>query len=866
MKIEKLRADHLINPLGARLEAPSLSYVVEESTGKRQTAARIEVSLTRDFAGTLFDSGRREDISSLGFTPPLAIKPRTRYYWRVGVWADDGDFAVSEPAFFETGKRDEPWQGAWIRAPFDKDVHPVMVRRFDIAEAPAKARIYMTGVGLYELYVNGQKADDEYLAPFYTDYERLIQVQTYDVTGLLRAGENELRVMLGAGWYKGRIGFDGGRTDVYGEHMQMLLELRADLPGGEFVLGSDERWGCLPSPVLESGIYDGETYDARMEAAGTLMPAVLAQAPEGVCRDRLSPPLRILARRKAERLLRTPKDEWVLDFGQVMTGWVEFDVCLPAGAQVKLEYGELLQHDCFYQENLRTAKQAYTYISGGGSAHVRPHFTFYGFRFVRVTGIETIDLDDFTACVLHSDLADTGSLVTSNEKVNRLIQNAYWGQIGNFVDVPTDCPQRDERMGWTGDAQVFAPTASFNQYTPAFYAKYLEDMVREQRDLHGSVPFVVPDVISRLRRVMDKATAFSSDHGSCAWGDAAVLIPWTLYTFYGDKELLARHFENMTRWVDYISDQDERLCGGSRLWSCGFHFADWLALDNPDKETSFGGTDPYFVASAYYYYSAHITAKAAAVLGRETERARYERLAQEVKRAIQAEYFTPTGRIAVPTQTALVMALVMDFAPQAHRARLIRDLKARLEARNMHLDTGFVGTYYLLRALTKCGLSDCAYTLLLQEDYPSWLYEVNMGATTVWERWNSVLPSGLVSDTGMNSMNHYAYGSVVEWMYRCMCGLNPDAPGFKRALIEPHSDGRLEGARAVYDSAAGRYVCGWQRTDAGVVYTVQVPFDAGARFVPEKMGGSLTVNGQPARLEDGCIRLGPGTWEIRQAG
>ncbi len=862
MKISHLRTDHLTSPLGTRLIAPSLSYVVEESTGKRQLAARIEISDAPGFERLLFDSGRSEDISPLGFVPPLALAPRTRYYWRVSVWADDGDFGVSETAHFETGKRDEPWQAAWICAPFERNVHPVLLRRFELAQRPESARVYMTGVGLYELYVNGEKAGDEYLAPFYTDYEKWIQVQTYDVTALLRAGENELRVMLGNGWYKGRIGFDGGRTDVYGDTLQAICELHASLPDGEYVLGSDERWQCRPSPVLESSIYDGETYDARLETVEALRPAVRADAPEGKLCDRMSPPLRICDRRKPHRLLRTPKDEWVLDFGQVMTGWVEFEVDLPAGAAVKLEYGELLQNDCFYQENLRTAKQAYEFVSRGKPEHARPHFTFYGFRFVRVTGLEEVRPEDFTACVLHSDLERTGFVETSNEKVNRLIQNAYWGQIGNFVDVPTDCPQRDERMGWTGDAQVFAPTASFNQYTPAFYAKFLQDMVLEQRELNGSVPFVVPDVISRLRRVMDRATAFSSDHGSCAWGDAAVLIPWTLYTFFGDRELLARQFENMTRWVEYIYDQDERLCGGSRLWACGFHFADWLALDNPDKSTSFGGTDPYFVASAYYYYSAHITAQAAAVLGRQEERERYEKLAQEVRRALQREYFTQTGRIAVPTQTALVMALFMDFAPEEHRERLIADLRARLEARDMHLDTGFVGTYYLLRALTKCGLSDCAYTLLLKEDYPSWLYEVNMGATTVWERWNSVLPSGLVSDTGMNSMNHYAYGSVVEWMYRCMCGLNPDAPGFKRAVIEPHSDGRFAYVKAVYDSASGRYECGWRQTAQGVLYSVRVPFGAQARFVPEAPDARLWIGGMEAELVDGALPLGPGEWEI----
>ena len=864
MRITRLRTDHLEFPLGALLQAPTLSYVAEASTGARQASARIEVARTPDFGELLYDSGERADISSLGFTPPLTLAPRTRYFWRVSVRADDGDCAVSEPAWFETGKRDEAWQARWIRAPFDADVHPVLERRFELAQAPERARVYMVGLGLYELYVNGQKAGDEYLAPFYNDYERWIQVQTYDVTDLLHAGENRVQILLGNGWYKGRFGFDGHSRAIYGGAMQALLELHAQAADGEFVLCTDETWTCRPSPVTASGIYDGEAYDARLEGVGEGVPAALAQAPEGPLCDRMSPPLRICDRRAPVRLLHTPAGEQVLDFGQVMTGWVELDVDLPAGAQVTLEYGELLQNDCFYQGNLRTARQAYAFTSAGRPAHARPHFTFYGFRYVRVTGLEPVRPEDFTACVLHSDLQRTGWVETSNEKVNRLIENAFWGQIGNFVDVPTDCPQRDERMGWTGDAQVFSATASFNQYTPAFYAKYLHDMLLEQRALGGSVPFVVPDILGRLQRLSSKnqVDGWGTEHGSCAWGDAATVIPWTLYTFFGDKELLARQFENMTAWTDYIHAQDEARCGGSRLWTCGFHFADWLALDNPDKDSCFGGTDPYFVASAYYYLSASLTAKAAAVLGREAERLRYERLALEVRDAIRREYFTPTGRIAVPTQTGMVLALALDLAPEAARGRIARDLRARLEARGMHLDTGFVGTYFLLRALTQCGLSDCAYALLLQEDYPSWLYEVNMGATTVWERWNSVLPNGLVSDTGMNSMNHYAYGSVVEWMYRDMCGLNPAAPGFKRARIAPHSDARIGHARCTYDSAAGRYACGWERTQDGVRYAVTVPFDCEAEFVPESAQGSLTLNGARVQTQDGGVRLGPGTWEI----
>lgn len=837
MLIRNLRTNHLDSPLGFQMDKPRFTWVAEGSTGARQHAARIEISANPDFTECLFDSGLRQDISSLGYTPEIRLTPRTRYWWRVEVVADNGDRCVSDGAWFETAKMDEPWAAQWIRAPFSKDIHPVLSRTFTLPDKPVRARIYATGLGVYELNLNGGKVGDEVLAPFYNDYNLWLQYQTYDITDTLKAGENTLNAWLGNGWYKGRFGFVPELTEIYGSQMQFLAELRAEMPDGtEIVIGTDPQWQCTPSPVLESSIYNGEIYDARLEQPSAApVAAVTAEAPKGTLTPRLSPYLRKLRTVHPVKLLHTPAGELVIDFGQLMTGWVEFHCDLPSGSKILLEHGELLQHDNFYRDNLRTAKQEFTYISSGRPADVRPHFTFYGFRFVKVTGVDQVNLKDFTGHVIHSDLSVTGKIETSNPKVNQLFQNAFWGQIGNFLDTPTDCPQRDERMGWTGDAHVFAPTASFNMYTPAFFEKYLYDMVLEQRELNGSVPHVVPDVLGQIDVVTHKSPDYrqTTCNGSCAWGDAAVGIPWTLYEFFGDTEQLSRHYENMKRWIDWIHLQDETRCEGKRLWTCGFHFADWLALDNPISGSSFGGTDPYYIASVYYYVSAAITAKAAKILGKEDDHAYYSRLAQEVREAFQKEFFTSTGRIAQPTQTAMIMALSMDLVPEEHRARLKEDLLNRIKIRDMHLDTGFVGTYYICRTLTESGLSDIAYTLLLNEDYPSWLYEINMGATTIWERWNSVLPNGLVSDTGMNSMNHYAYGSVVEWMFRCMCGLNPvvEAPGFKRARIAPHTDSRFDWVRAEYDSASGLYRCGWKHTDQGDVYEITVPFDCEADFV-----------------------------------
>lgn len=873
MKIVNLRVNHLENPLGFSLEKPAFSWITTETDGSYQDAARLEIALDEEFKEIIHDSGRRADINSLAYQPDITLSPRTRYYWRVSIWADNGDHGISDIAWFETAKINEAWDAKWITSPFDKEIHPLLYKAFAVQGKIKKARIHATGLGVYELEINGTKVGDEYLAPYFNDYHKWLQYQTYDITELLCEGENAIGAKLGNGWYKGRFGFIDKLTELYGDQFGLLCELHITLEDGSYiVVASDESWLCHPSPILESSIYDGEVYDARKEIEDwstircNTVDFVKAVEFEPVCgnlMERLSPPVVITQRLTPLTLLHTPAGELVIDFGQVLTGWVEFKCDIPLGERIYLQFGELLQNDNFYNENLRTAKQEYIYYSNGKPAVVRPHFTFYGFRYVKVTGLKEINLKDFEACVIHSGLDFTGKLKTSNAKVNRLIENALWSQRDNFLDVPTDCPQRDERMGWTGDAQVFAATASFNMYTPAFYKKYLYDMLLEQKTHNGSVPHVVPDILERCMVLSGNKDAIQ--HGSCAWGDAATVIPWTMYLFYGDKNLLRSQFENMTLWVDFIKEQDVQS-GGTRLWKTGFHFADWLALDNLDKSTSFGGTDCYYIASAYYYYSAYLTAKAARVLGEDKKAGYYEQLANEVKQAIQKEYFTSSGRIAVDTQTAMVLALYMDFVPEEHKARLVSDLKKKLEDNKIHLTTGFVGTYYLCQVLSEHGLQDYAYTLLLNEDFPSWLYEVNMGATTIWERWNSVLENGLVSDTGMNSMNHYAYGSIVEWMYRYMCGINPvdRAPGFKEVMIKPQFDARFEWAEAEYQSAAGTYKSSWRKTEQGVAYHITVPFDAKAHFVLSGKVAKATVNNETSNelCNNEAILLTAGDYEI----
>ncbi|MBT2599361.1 MULTISPECIES: alpha-L-rhamnosidase [unclassified Oceanobacillus] len=880
IRITNLRTNQIENPLGYELARLRLSWITEneQSDSLFQSYASVEMADDQDFNNIIYESGKRKDIDSLSFTPNVTLEPRTRYYWKVTVWGDTGDFVTSDIAWFETGKMDEQWQAKWITPKLDKEIHPLMRKSFHFDKEIESARIYISGLGIYHLEMNGEKVGDEYLAPGFHAYNYWLQYQTFDVTSQLKQGENAIGVMLGNGWYKGRFGFDGEFYELFGDQFALIAELHVTLKDGTTsIIKTDDTWKCTKSPIAFSGIYDGEIYDATQEIKDWSSPGLNDHNWEEVMEteintekftSRLSLPVKVMEERKPIEKVVTPAGETVLDMGQNMTGWLRFKVDLPKGRKIHLQFGEILQGGNFYQENLRTAKAEYQYTSDGTTKVIEPYFTFYGFRYVKLTGFEDdIDLGNFTGCVLYSDIEETGHIETSNPLVNQLFQNAMWGQKGNFLDVPTDCPQRDERMGWTGDAQVFASTASFNMYSPAFFNKYMFDLREEQKRIDGSVPFTVPSITPEGEHL-------ASQHGSAAWGDAATIIPWTLYLQYGDKELLSEQFETMRDWVDYIKKQDDSS-GGKRLWQVGFHFGDWLALDGADPNGFFGGTDTTYVASAYYYYSTTIVVKAANVLGKYDLAEKYSRLAEEVKQAITNEFFTPNGKSSINTQTAYILALHMDLVPEHYKERIAQDLRDKLAEDHMHLKTGFVGTPYFAPALSEMGSSEDAYTLVLNEDYPSWLYAVKLGATTIWERWNSVLPDGSISDTGMNSLNHYSYGSIVEWMYRYMCGINPveRAPGFREILFTPRPDGRLAYAKATLNSAAGRIETGWKLNgDGSLAFTFKIPFNTKAKVVlPNAVAESVEVkdkDGTRIKLDliqsetNVDVEIGPGEYSF----
>lgn len=807
MKIRSLKCNRLTEPMGFAFEEIRLSWVVEEARGAAATAARIEVSAEESFAKLCYDSDFLTDADSAGTRITPDTQPNTRYFWRVTVRSDAGEEATSSASFFFTGRQGLPWRAKAITAPFTG--YPVFVRRFALEELPVQTVLNICGVGLYEAYLNGEKVGDEYLTPNCNDYKTFLQYQTYDITAHVKK-KNELRVYVGNGWYKGRFGLEKGHYG--GDQFALLGEITLRYADGrEETLGTDEAWQCETSPILGGGIYDGEQWDYTTPVQTT--PAVLGGLDAALVRSRISPPVRIMQRLTPLWVHAQEDGSLLADMGQNMAGWISFYNRQPAGTPITFAFGETLQHGKFYNDNYRTALGKYEVVSDGKEGWLRPHFTYFGFRYVRITGFAApLEREQLCGLVLHSDMDRTGYLTTPSDKINRLYQNALWSQRGNFIDVPTDCPQRDERLGWTGDAQVFSATATYNMDTLAFYRKYLNDLHIEQDRRGGGVPSYAPTFGEK-----DMAPPCS------VWGDVITIIPDNLYRFYGDEAILRENYPYMKAWLAYIQ---RRVGENHYLYDVDFHYGDWLALDGSTPQSVKGGTEDEFVASVYFYHSARITQHAAGVLGLSKEQTQYADLAQKIKEAIYYEYFTPSGRLSIDTQTGYLICLRYGLYP--NQEKLLKGLSRRFQKDLYTLKAGFVGAAPACQILCENGFADLAYKLLLRENYPGWLYEVNLGATTIWERWNSLLEDGSISGTGMNSLNHYAYGSVVEFLYADVVGLKPACPGFGEAVIKPYINYRMPSAKASYDSPYGTYAVDWH-IDAHNQVTMELTVPFGCR-------------------------------------
>ena len=850
MRVYDAKVNHMTNPMGFFMDGVSFSWKVDEARGKAQKVARVRVAADEKMQEILFDSGMDEQADSLAYPVELALEPRTRYFWHVTVLSDAGEEADSEVQWFETSKMSEEWTGKWLTCDNTEKRHPIFSKEIAPAKEVAKARLYVTGLGLYEAYIDGKKVGDEYLTPYSNNYNRWVQYQTYDITDQI-AGGGKLSILLGNGWYKGRFGFSAFEDKgYYGNEWKVIADVVLTYTDGtEEVIGTDESWTVTRSRIMFSNLYDGEQIDATAPELPAEEPTV-CDAPKGRLEARRSLPVVAHEHIKPVELIHTPAGEQVFDMGQNFAGIFTFRVKEPAGTKIHIQTGEVLQKGNFYNENLRSAKSEYIYISDGNETVIRPHFTYYGYRYVKVEGVSDLKIEDFTGLALYSDIEMGGDVETGHDLVNQLVSNVRWGMKGNFIDVPTDCPQRDERMGWTGDTQVFSPTATFLADTYAFYSKYLHDMYTEQMDLDGMVPDVVPS-----------AGVHST---ACVWGDSSCIIPWNMYQFYGDKKILEDQYDSMRNWVDYIS----RVDGDNHGWRSVFHYGDWLALDNPSGKTDevMGGTDEGYIANVYYAASAGIVAKAARVLGYEADAKTYQALCDEQFEEVKKEYFSQTGRCCIKTQTALILALKYHLSENEELTK--KTLRLLFQISGDKLKTGFTGMPLMCPVLSENGMNDLAYTLLLNEDYPGWLHEVKLGATTVWERWNSLDENGDISSTGMNSLNHYAYGSILEWVFRYVTGfrVSEEHPGSRHLLIAPTLNWKLKRAKGSYHSAAGTYETSWELADPShVTVKVTVPFGCTAEIVLPLVSQETLADQSNllfADVRDGKCFVGAGTYEV----
>lgn len=826
MRITNVRINGIENPVGFLYESLSCSWSVEDAESQKQIWASIEVSNSEKFETILYKKEGAELCQS-GETLEMELKPRTTYYLRIFVEGENEEAAWSGIYTFETGKMDEVWTADWISPAAEEKMHPVLSYTFSAGRTVKRARLYTSGVGLFEVYFNGIKLGNEYLMPYINHYETNIQAMTFPIECAAFAEENTIEILLGKGWYMGTFGLEM-KDKNFGDRMAAIGELHLEYEdGSREVIVTDKSWKYYGSDIEDSGIYFGEIINRQLWDGKENLPKAVEvlehpEAEDGtknlvkshLC-DRLSLPVIVKEEMTVQEIVQTPTGETVLDMGQNFAGFLEFEADFPAGTRIVLDFGEILQEGNFYNKNYRDAVSQFVYISNGTKEVVRPHFTFFGFRYVRVTGwVGELTKEKFRGKVLYSDLKRTGYIETSNPKFNRLYENTVWGMKSNFLDMPTDCPQRSERLGWTGDAQVFAPTASYHMDTRAFFHKFIKDLRAEQEMMDGGMPNFFPNI-------------GHTEKAGSVWGDIATFLPDTLYRYFGNLAEMEYCYPMMKDWVDSIDRQDAARGGRRYLVDFGDTFGDWLALDGATPTSFKGSTEDAYISSVYYYRSVQIVREMAERLNKVADAAHYSDMEVKIAGAVYGEYFTPSGRLAIDTQAAYVIAL--KFGLYKDKEKLINQFKLRLKKDLNQIKCGFVGAPLLCTVLAEAGEYELAYDFLLKEGFPSWLYSVNLGATTVWERWNSVAPDGTISDTGMNSLNHYAYGSVMEFVYAYVAGIRPLEPGFKRAVIAPHPDIRLRNVNCTYESVCGTYVCGWKiEEDGRFTGHIEIPFNCEA--------------------------------------
>lgn len=851
-QVVKLVTEYHENPIGIDVKKPRFSWqILSNESNVTQTAYEIRVANSpTEFtkkSTLLWSTGKVESDQSVNIEyEGQALKSMQRAYWQVRVWDDNGKAtAWSEPAFWETGILDNAeWKASWItmNEEVSEESLPAQYYRneFSCSKKVASARVYVTSLGLYQLFINGEKVGDQLFTPGFTSYKKRLQYQTYDVTSMLQK-ENAIGAIVGDGWYRGYLGWDGGKA-YYGDQLALLVQLKINYTDGTSeTIATDKNWKVSYGAILESDIYNGEKYDARKEMAGWAKPGFDASNWDAIqilnhTKDILVAsnglPVRAIEEIKPIETITTPKGELVLDLGQNIVGCVRMKVQGKRGHHVKLQFAEVLDKEGnFYTKNLRAAKATDIYtLKGGGEEIYEPYFTFHGFRYVKLVGYPgELTKDKITGVVIHSDLKPTGNFSCSDPLINQLQSNIQWGQRDNFLDIPTDCPQRDERVGWTGDTQVFSMTAAFNFGVASFYKKWLEDLALDQQP-DGEVPNIIPDM-------------WNNKFGGCTgWADAAIIVPWTVYRAYGDTRILEQQYASMKNWINYM----KLHAGDDFLWNEKRHqWGDWLSYHSDKAGYPGAYTETDLIATAYFKYSTSIIAKVARILEKTKDAQEFETLAKNIKNAFVNEFVTANGRLVSHTQTAYAMALSFDLLPDDLRKIAAKHFAGQVKKFG-HLTTGFLGTPLLCSTLSSIGRDELAFMLLNRKELPGWLYPVTMGATTIWERWDTQKPDGTIIE-GMNSFNHYSYGAIGEWLYSHVAGLSIDVenPGYKHILFHPHPGGGLTNAKVDFESMYGAVKSAWEIKGDKFIYEVSIPVNTtGTVTLPNAKGRNVQLNSE----------------------
>jgi alpha-L-rhamnosidase len=868
-----------------------------------------------------WDSGRLESNQTTHVSyAGKPLRSRDVCHWCVEVWNEAGNALRSAPSLWTMGLLEKSdWSAKWIAADpkiIQRDPEaiaptltecgtPALFRKeFDVPGPIKRATIYVSARGIFELRTNGQRVGEDLFAPEWTDYDKRIQYRTYDVTPMLKSGRNALGATLGDGWWSGYVGWQETRARYGSLENSLLVQLEVELANGErFTVNTDGSWTCNTGPILFSDFMMGETYDARRErigwdlpnfgrseAAGSAgwQPAVSPTGSRQASEDRAladyqsetqqtdslrydwlaarevaaptvplvaqrSEPVRVTEQLAPVSINEINPDVFIFDLGQNIAGWTRIRVKAPAGTHVTIRHGERLSPDgTLYTENLRRAKSTDVYVCKGGREEIyEPHFTFHGFQYVEITGLPyKPGKDAVTGCVVRSATVDAGKFECSHPGVNRLWLNGLWSQKDNFLTVPTDCPQRDERLGWMGDAQVFSRTASYNMDVAAFFTKWMID-VEDAQTPEG----IFPDVAPRLREG-ENFIGLGNLGGAAGWADAGVIIPYTMWRVYGDRRILERHYQAMVKWVDWIAMHNPN---GLRVNQLANNYGDWLCIPS---DTSFGTHSPMknLLATAYWADDCTKLVCVARELGHDADAERFHKMFEHVRSAFQKAWVESNGRITTDTQTGYLLALAFDLLPENLRAAATDHLVENIKALDWHLSTGFIGISHLNPQLTLAGRADVAYRLLLRDDYPSWLYPVKHGATTIWERWNGWTHEEGFFNPHMNSFNHYSLGSVGEWLFRHVAGIELDdkVPGFQKFVLQPFIGAGLDFARASYRTMHGEISSEWQRAGGNLTWNVRIPANTTAKvFIPRTPNSAVSEGGKPVEQVTGLRVIGP---------